>query len=113
MSDKDPINQLSSRHTLRIKYVLQCRNFKYHHNKHTHKLPTSAFHGQRRKSGPQSFEITGQRETLMEASLLITIHLMHLTTQDQHELQLDPIKVPSPHFTESYTFEIPVGFSIS
>ncbi|KAF8726080.1 hypothetical protein AX14_008092 [Amanita brunnescens Koide BX004] len=38
---------------------------------------------------------------------------MHLTTQDQHELRLDPMKVPSPHFKESYTFQLPVGFSIS
>ena len=56
------------------------------------------FPGRRKESGPQSFDITGRRETLKEASLLFTIHLMHLTTQDQHELQLDPIKVPSPHF---------------
>ena len=71
------------------------------------------FPGQRRELGPQSFDITGRRETLKEASLLFTIHLMHLTTQDQHELQLNPIKVPSPHFKESYTFQLPVGFSIS
>ena len=69
--------------------------------------------GQRNGSRPQSFYITGQRETLQEASLLFTVHLMHLTTQDQHELRLDPIKVPSPHFKESYTFQLSVGFSIS
>ncbi|KAH0833841.1 hypothetical protein J3R83DRAFT_11005 [Lanmaoa asiatica] len=63
--------------------------------------------------GPQSFEITGYRETLREASLLFTIHLMHLTTQDQHELQLDSTKVPNPRFKESYSFRLPVGFSIS
>jgi len=94
------LNSLSescdSAYTLRLKSVLQCRNFSYHNDKR-----------------PQSFDISGQRETLKEASLLFTIHLMHLTTQDQHELQLDPIKVPSPHFKESYTFQLPVGFSIS
>ncbi len=82
-------------------------------DKCTLKHPSLAFPDQRRKSGPQSFDITGQQETQKEASLLFTIHLMHLTTQDQHELQLDPIKVPSPHFKESYTFQVPVGFSIS
>lgn len=91
------LNSLSescdSPHTLRLKSVLQCGNF--------------------RDRRPQSFEITGQRETLKEASLLFTVHLMHLTTQDQHELQLDPIKIPSPHFKKSYTFQLPVGISIS
>ncbi|KAG8215118.1 hypothetical protein J3R82DRAFT_8569 [Butyriboletus roseoflavus] len=64
-------------------------------------------------SGPQSFEITGHRETLKEASLLFTIHLMHLTTEDQHELQLHPTTVPNPRFKESYSFQLPVGFSVS
>ncbi|KAF8124364.1 hypothetical protein EV363DRAFT_1227517 [Boletus edulis] len=94
------INSLSescdSLYTLRLKTVVQCKNFSYHRDKR-----------------PQSFDITGQRETLKAASLLFTIHLMHLTTQDQHELQLDPTKVPSPRFKESYTFQLPLGFSVS
>ena len=106
-----PINQLPSRHTLRLNSILPLgRNFIYHCGKQTLNLPAL---GQRKGTGPQSFCITGQRETLEEASLLFTIRLMHLTTQDQHDLRLDPIKVPSPHFKESYTFRLPVGFSIS
>ncbi|KAF8340910.1 hypothetical protein F5887DRAFT_1062589 [Amanita rubescens] len=80
---------------------------------HTLRLNSVIPLGQRKGSNPQNFCITGQRETLEEASLLFTIHLMHLTTQDQQELRLDPTKVPSPHFKESYTFQLPVGFSIS
>jgi hypothetical protein len=111
-----PVNQLPSRHTLRLKSVVpQSRNFSYHRARNMLKLPTLVFPSQRLRRGtaPQAFDITGQRETLEEASLLFTIHLMHLTTQDQHELRLDPMKVPSPHFKESYTFQLPVGFSIS
>ncbi|KAF8549816.1 hypothetical protein OG21DRAFT_1447416 [Imleria badia] len=85
-----------SPHTLRLKSVQQCRNF-----------------GHRRDRRPQSYEITGLRVTLKEASLLFTVHLMHLTAQDQHELQLNPTKVPSPCFKESYSFQLPVGFSVS
>ena len=105
-----PINQLPSRHTLRLNSVQPLgRNFSYHCDKQTLKLALAY----RRGSSPQNFYITGQRETLEEASLLFTIHLMHLTTQDQHELRLDSNKVPSPHFKESYTFQLPVGFSVS
>ncbi|KAF8549818.1 hypothetical protein OG21DRAFT_542691 [Imleria badia] len=84
-----------SSYTLRLKSVLPCKSYSHHHNR------------------PQSFEISGQRETLKEASLLLTIHLMHLTAQDQHELQLDSTKVPSPRFKESYSFQLPLGFSVS
>jgi hypothetical protein len=94
------VNSLSqscnSPHALRLKSVLQCKTFSSNHEKR-----------------PQSFDITGLRETLKEASLLFTIHLMHLTTQDQHELQLDSTKVPSPRFKESYSFQLPLGFLIS
>ncbi|KAI9573409.1 hypothetical protein HD554DRAFT_2055827 [Boletus coccyginus] len=90
------LESCDSLHTLRLKSVLQCQSFSYHRDKR-----------------PQSFDITGHRETLKEASLLFTIHLMHLTTQDQHELQLDSTKVPSPRFKESYSFQLPLGFSVS
>ncbi|KAG9308631.1 hypothetical protein JVU11DRAFT_11582 [Chiua virens] len=62
---------------------------------------------------PQNFELGGSRETVKAASLLFNIHLMHLTTQDQHELQLDSTKVPNPRFKESYSFRLPLGFSVS
>ncbi|KIJ12353.1 hypothetical protein PAXINDRAFT_14830 [Paxillus involutus ATCC 200175] len=66
-----------------------------------------------RRSDPLTYEITGRRESLKEATLLFTIYLMHLTTQDQHELQLDPTTVPNPRFKESHSFQLPLGFSVS
>ncbi|KAF9239497.1 hypothetical protein BU15DRAFT_88041 [Melanogaster broomeanus] len=90
------INLLSrgSLHTLHLKSVVAC--------------------GQYNSRGrPPNYEITGTRESLKEPTLLFTIHLMHLTTQDQHELQLNPTAVPNPRFQESYSFQLPLGFSVS
>lgn len=89
---------------------MQCKDSSH---KRLSKFPELAFLGLQGVPGPQSFDITGYRETMREASLLFTIHLMHLTTQDQHDLQFDPTKVPNPRFKESYSFKLPIGFSVS
>ncbi|KIK76912.1 hypothetical protein PAXRUDRAFT_28892 [Paxillus rubicundulus Ve08.2h10] len=79
---------------LRLKSVVPCKQHSYGRS-------------------PLIYAITGRRELLKEATRLFTIHPMRLTTQDQHELQLDPTTVPNPRFRESYSFQLPLGFSIS
>ena len=41
--------------------------------------------------------------------VIYTVHLMNLTAQDQHELQLNPIAIPSPRFKFSHKFTLPLG----
>ncbi|KAF8550994.1 hypothetical protein OG21DRAFT_1543721 [Imleria badia] len=38
---------------------------------------------------------------------------MSLTTQDQHELQLNPSAIPSPRFKFRHTFTLPLGHSVA
>ena len=40
---------------------------------------------------------------------MYTVHVMSLTTQDQHELQLNPNAVPSPRFRFTHRFNLPLG----
>lgn len=37
---------------------------------------------------------------------------MNLTTQDQHELQLNPSAIPSPRFELKHTFTLSMGYSV-
>jgi hypothetical protein len=37
---------------------------------------------------------------------------MQLTTQDLHSLQLDPSVIPSPKFRNSFSFSLPLGYSV-
>ncbi|KAF9233642.1 hypothetical protein BU15DRAFT_79891 [Melanogaster broomeanus] len=59
-----------------------------------------------------SYELTGSRESMEDAMLLFTVHLMQLTAQDQHNLQLDPTATPFPRFKTSHSFLLPLGHSI-
>ncbi|KAF9228244.1 hypothetical protein BS17DRAFT_877588 [Gyrodon lividus] len=90
------INTLSkyspSPHTLRIESVEQRKSYW--------------------SSVSSSYELTGSRESLEDAMLLFTVHLMQLTAQDQHDLQLDPTTIPSPRFKTSHSFLLPLGHSI-
>ena len=40
------------------------------------------------------------------------VHVMNLTTQDQHELQLNRSAIPSPHFRFSHMFNLPLGHTV-
>ena len=102
----------TARYTLHLKSVVHCKTFSYNRDKRVCGF-LSLTSLANRLIGPESYDITGSRETLKEASLLFIIHPMHLTAQDQHELQLEPTKVPNPRFKESYSFRLPLGFSIS
>ncbi|KAH7882034.1 hypothetical protein F5I97DRAFT_1988573, partial [Phlebopus sp. FC_14] len=66
--------------------------------------------------GLLAHRITGSRQTLGDPSVLYMIHLMQLTVQDQHDLQLDSSGirvVPTPHMRYSHTFQTPLGYSIA
>ncbi|KIJ61761.1 hypothetical protein HYDPIDRAFT_115585 [Hydnomerulius pinastri MD-312] len=82
-----------SQHKTRIRAVAQRKDFSYGRS------PT--------------YDFTGSRETLNDPMLLFTIHLMQLTTQDQHDLQLDSNIIPAPRFKETYSFQLPLGYSVS
>ncbi|KAF9228234.1 hypothetical protein BS17DRAFT_850512 [Gyrodon lividus] len=101
---------LLSQHLLRLKSIVPYKQFSHRRMFTTFAHPWAGFYGH---LDPPSYEITGDRETSKEATLLFTIHLLHLTTQDQHELQLDPTIVPNPRFKESYSFQLPLAFSVS
>src|SRR6267154_5929117 len=59
-----------------------------------------------------SVQITASRESFEEPKLKFTVHLMQLTAQDQHSLQLDSSMIPSPKFRQSYSFKLPIGDSV-
>ncbi|KAG2051772.1 hypothetical protein BDR06DRAFT_958570 [Suillus hirtellus] len=61
---------------------------------------------------PSSVQITGSREYFEQPKLKFTVHLMQLTAQDLHSLQLDSSMVPSPKFTNSFSFKLPLGHSV-
>ncbi|KAH7882014.1 hypothetical protein F5I97DRAFT_1939518 [Phlebopus sp. FC_14] len=64
-------------------------------------------------SGVSSYELTGSRESFEDPMLVFTVHLMQLTAQDQHDLQLDSTIVPVPRFKTMHSFHLPLGYSIS
>ncbi|KAG1818857.1 hypothetical protein EV424DRAFT_1619340 [Suillus variegatus] len=61
---------------------------------------------------PSSVQITGSRKYFEQPKLKFTVHLMQLTAQDLHSLQLDSSVVPSPKFTNSFSFKLPLGHSV-
>ncbi|KAG8215603.1 hypothetical protein J3R82DRAFT_7468 [Butyriboletus roseoflavus] len=62
---------------------------------------------------PKSFQIYCSRSTQRDqTALLYTVHLMNLTAQDRHELQLNPSAIPSPQFRFSHKFSLPLGHSV-
>ncbi|KAF8428955.1 hypothetical protein L210DRAFT_3508644 [Boletus edulis BED1] len=59
-----------------------------------------------------SLMISGSRESQQDSMAIYTVHLLNLTTQDQHELQLNPSAIPSPRFKFHYRFTLPLGHSV-
>ncbi|KAF8548147.1 hypothetical protein OG21DRAFT_1607071, partial [Imleria badia] len=59
-----------------------------------------------------NYRITGSRASRQEPMVMYTVHVMNLTTEDQHELQLNPIAIPSPRFRFRHTFNLPLGNSV-
>ncbi|KAF8552259.1 hypothetical protein OG21DRAFT_1416462 [Imleria badia] len=59
-----------------------------------------------------SYQISGWRESQQDPMAIFTVHLMNLTAQDQHELQLNPSAIPSPRFELRHTFALPLGYSV-
>ncbi|KAH0827345.1 hypothetical protein J3R83DRAFT_3979 [Lanmaoa asiatica] len=59
-----------------------------------------------------SYRISGSRASQQDPMVMYTVHLMNLTTEDQHELQLNPSAIPSPRFKFNHTFTLPLGHSV-
>ncbi|OAX35069.1 hypothetical protein K503DRAFT_868508 [Rhizopogon vinicolor AM-OR11-026] len=59
-----------------------------------------------------SVQIAGSRVSFEEPKLKFTVHLMQLTAQDLQLLQLDSSIIPSPKFRNSYSFNVPLGYSV-
>ncbi|KIM52559.1 hypothetical protein SCLCIDRAFT_549343 [Scleroderma citrinum Foug A] len=59
-----------------------------------------------------SYRVSGAREIQEDLMTCFTIHTMNLTEQDQHDLQLYPSTIPSPHFRFEYKFRFSQGFAI-
>ncbi|KAF8452913.1 hypothetical protein L210DRAFT_3617960 [Boletus edulis BED1] len=59
-----------------------------------------------------SYQISGSRESQQDPMAIYTVHLLNLTTQDQHELQLNPSAIPSPRFKFHHRFTLPLGHSV-
>ncbi|KAG6369029.1 hypothetical protein JVT61DRAFT_1964, partial [Boletus reticuloceps] len=59
-----------------------------------------------------SYQISGSRESQQDPMTIYTVHLLNLTTQDQHELQLNPSAIPSPRFKFHHRFTLPLGHSV-
>ncbi|KAI0297433.1 hypothetical protein BC826DRAFT_1096771, partial [Russula brevipes] len=63
----------------------------------------------------QEYVITGRRQVVQESKLEICVHLMDLTSDDKHNMQLDPNYIPSPAVNDrlSSHFFIPVTTNIA
>ncbi|KAJ7117660.1 hypothetical protein C8R44DRAFT_791229 [Mycena epipterygia] len=61
-----------------------------------------------------SFKINGNNKSRTEPAIECKLHTIHLTTDDQHTLQMDPMFVPSPHVQASsaQVFKLPLGHRI-
>ncbi|KAF9231332.1 hypothetical protein BU15DRAFT_68422 [Melanogaster broomeanus] len=73
---------------------------------HTHTFHISAA---KKTKGSHRY---GSRESQVDAMVTYTVHLMNLTTQDQHELQLHPTAIPSPRFKFTHSFKLRQGHSV-
>jgi hypothetical protein len=64
--------------------------------------------------GPE-YVIACRRQVIEEAKLEFCVHLMDLTSDDKHSMQLNPDYVPSPAVNErlSYKFHIPMFMNIA
>ncbi|KAJ7698920.1 hypothetical protein B0H17DRAFT_1049693 [Mycena rosella] len=71
-------------------------------------------HKQGHGSSSSAFKITGADKGRTEPTVQCKLHIVHLTTDDQHTLQMDSSFVPSPHIQASSTqlFHIPIGHRI-
>ncbi|KAF8548559.1 hypothetical protein OG21DRAFT_1422875 [Imleria badia] len=58
------------------------------------------------------YQIWGSRQSLQDPVAIYTVHLMNLTTQDQHQLRLNPSAIPSPRFKFSHMFTLPLAHSV-
>ena len=60
------------------------------------------------------FQISGREETYTDPYLDYKIHVLELTAEHSHELQLDPKFVPMPHLKERSfsSFQLPVNHKI-
>lgn len=58
------------------------------------------------------YRISGSRQSQRDPMAMYMVHLMKLTAEDQHELQLDPSAIPSPRFKFSHMFQLPLTHSV-
>jgi hypothetical protein len=61
------------------------------------------------------YVITGRRQAIEDAKLEFCVHLMDITSDDKHNMQLDPNYIPSPAVNKrlSSKFFIPVSMNIA
>ncbi|KIK75506.1 hypothetical protein PAXRUDRAFT_172638, partial [Paxillus rubicundulus Ve08.2h10] len=104
---------------LRIDLIRRLNNIsKQMHHTHTLHInaveePTrSHYYGSALSNSSQSYQISGSRESQEDPTVVYTVHLMNLTAQDQHELQLNPTAIPSPRFRFIHDFRLPQGHSV-
>ncbi|KAI0250860.1 hypothetical protein BJV78DRAFT_1282923 [Lactifluus subvellereus] len=66
-------------------------------------------------SHSQDYWVTGRREVLQGPKLEFWVHLMNLTSDDRHNMQLDPKYIPKPTVNDrlSSAFHVPVGMDIA
>ncbi|KAI5998937.1 hypothetical protein F5J12DRAFT_724706, partial [Pisolithus orientalis] len=57
--------------------------------------------------------ITRHNTKSREPMTCFTVHIMSLTEQDKHGLQLDASIIPSPHFGFKYEFRLAQGYTVS
>ncbi|KAF7356372.1 VWFA domain-containing protein [Mycena venus] len=64
-----------------------------------------------RQGSGSAFKISGTDESHTEPAVQCRLHMLHLTADDQHEIQLDSKFVPSPHLQASsvQVFHLPLG----
>ncbi|KAF7978535.1 hypothetical protein HWV62_45432 [Athelia sp. TMB] len=60
-----------------------------------------------------SYQLFGTHETLQEPVIEHKIHLLDLTTEDKHNMQLDQMFIPSPQDKFSHSFSLPISSSLA
>ncbi|KAF7982845.1 hypothetical protein HWV62_25812 [Athelia sp. TMB] len=60
-----------------------------------------------------SYQLSGTHETLQEPVIEHKIHLLDLTAEDKHNMQLDQMFIPSPQDKFSHSFSLPISSSLA
>ncbi|KAH7884451.1 hypothetical protein F5I97DRAFT_1937890 [Phlebopus sp. FC_14] len=90
-------------------------NYLSKQSQHSHILCINSVHEDKQRLyryTHDSYRVSGSREFQADPKVIFTVHLMNLTAEDQHNLQLNPSAIPFPRFRHTHNFGLPCGCSV-